>query len=340
MAEPLERCEDHRRAEQGGETVERVDEAGVGFTEFERPLRGVVGVDGDGEGDTRVVEIDAGTSSTLLNHLERSVERDAVEPGEESAASLELPDVLEGTKKAVLGDVVGVLGAAREVQGEGEETWTITPYQLAEGAWVAAARSEYESVGGVGHRAGCVGRGQWRCTSTQALEGFGGDRRRLRGPGDRFDDIPRKFHDRDALERFRRHGRWTAPGERGHERFDRGKGLPLGIGTPKGAWATRGDARASRQTAHGRQIHRGDSARPRVWQRFMVVLKALASLTDHAKRNVMIHWKWAEMGKHGGMVISKAPAMLTVYWERNGNGCTAQWWVGNQCVRTVTPARA
>ncbi len=54
----------------------------------------------------------------------------------------------------------------------------------------------------------------------------------------------------------------------------------------------------------------------------------------------MIHWKWAEMGKHGGMVVSKGPAMLTVHWERNGNVCTAQWWVGAQCVRTVTPGRA
>ncbi len=53
----------------------------------------------------------------------------------------------------------------------------------------------------------------------------------------------------------------------------------------------------------------------------------------------MIYWKWAEMGRHGGMVVSKAPVTLTVHWERGG-ACTAQWWFGAQCVRTVTPGQA
>lgn len=52
-----------------------------------------------------------------------------------------------------------------------------------------------------------------------------------------------------------------------------------------------------------------------------------------------MRWMWAEMGAHGGMVISKAPVSLTVHWPRNG-GCVARWWIGSRCVLTVQPAQA
>jgi hypothetical protein len=71
-----------------------------------------------------------------------------------------------------------------------------------------------------------------------------------------------------------------------------------------------------------------------------VGLKACGGLAVQAHHDTMINWKWAEMGKHGGMVVSKGPAMLTVHWHRDGSVCTAQWWVGSACVRTITPARA
>jgi hypothetical protein len=40
------------------------------------------------------------------------------------------------------------------------------------------------------------------------------------------------------------------------------------------------------------------------------------------------------------MLVSKAPVTLTIHWERGGGACTAQWWFGSQCVRTVTPGQA
>ncbi len=53
----------------------------------------------------------------------------------------------------------------------------------------------------------------------------------------------------------------------------------------------------------------------------------------------MINWKWAELGRQGGMVVSRAPVSLTVQWTRGGR-CTAQWWLGERCVLTVQPASA
>lgn len=47
-----------------------------------------------------------------------------------------------------------------------------------------------------------------------------------------------------------------------------------------------------------------------------------------------MNWKWAQLGRHGGMMISNGPLSLTVHWPREG-GCVVQWWIAGRFVRDV-----
>jgi hypothetical protein len=48
----------------------------------------------------------------------------------------------------------------------------------------------------------------------------------------------------------------------------------------------------------------------------------------------MKDWRWAQLGRFGGMVVSTQPISLSVQWPRTG-GMVAQWWVAGRFVRNA-----
>jgi hypothetical protein len=83
-----------------------------------------------------------GTTPALIAlAVERAMDGDTVEPGEEVAAALEAVEVLAGADEGVLGDVVGLGAAACHVQREGEDAWAIAADQVVEGAAITQART-------------------------------------------------------------------------------------------------------------------------------------------------------------------------------------------------------
>ena len=138
VAQVLKRREHDRRAKHGRQAIERVKKVRVLLAQLRALSRVPTSVDSNCQSDTRVSKIDRGPSTTIALHVERPMQGDAVEPGEEFAAAFELGELGVGPQKGVLRDVIRVASASRHVEGEREDARAVTLDELVESPGISS----------------------------------------------------------------------------------------------------------------------------------------------------------------------------------------------------------
>src|SRR5581483_9360722 len=123
------------------------------------------------ERDARIVHrhVRAAPPAVVAPQVERAVDGDAVDPGVELAGGAELAQLAERAQESFLGDVVGVVRVAGEVQRQRVDARAIAARELAERGLVAALRAG-DQLGGGERARGCVGHGTWTPEAQASLD--------------------------------------------------------------------------------------------------------------------------------------------------------------------------
>src|SRR5262249_45469545 len=93
---------------------------------------------------------------TRTNRVEREVDRDAIDPSERLAATIETIQRAVGTDESFLCHVFGFRSVAQQVKGEAIDALLVSLHQRPESVRIACARSVDElTISPLGHEAAC-----------------------------------------------------------------------------------------------------------------------------------------------------------------------------------------